>query len=169
MSDFQWNEAAYLRSVEAKKAQANEPTEAQIAAADGFPMAVLFGTAAAILCTVAYAWVWSFGFMLSFIVVGFAWLIATAMLTASKGYGGKPYQIVAVVLTYLTVSCGKLLLPVWAAHEQGTPVPFPTVITSIFIGPVLRLQLGISGILGLVVLGYAIRTAWRMGKGTRLS
>jgi hypothetical protein len=143
MSTFEWNEAAYRRVMEAKKAEANEPTEAQIAAAKAFPMAVLFGTVAAILCTCAYAYVWSFGFMLSFIV--------------------------AVVLTYLTVSCGKILLPIWAAHEQGISIPFSAVLTSVFIGPVLRLRTGISGILGLVILGYAIRKAWRMGKGTRLS
>jgi len=167
MSTFEWNEAAYLRSVEAKKALANEPTGTQIAAGNSFPLAVLLGTVAAILCTFAYAFVWSFGFMLSIVAVGFAWLITTAMLTASKGYGGKLYQIVAVLLTYFTVTCGKLLLPVWTAHQQGTPIPFPIVLEYALIGPVLRLQTGISGILGIVVLGYAIRMAWRMGKGTR--
>ena len=167
MSTFEWNEAAYLKSVAARQALADEPNAAQIAAADGFPMAVLFGTMAAIACTFAYAFVWSFGFMLSIIAVGFAWLIATAMLTPSKGYGGKLYQIVAVLLTYFTVTCGKLLLPVWTGYQHGTPMPFSQILAYALIGPVLRLQTGIGGILGIVVLGYAIRMAWRMGKGTK--
>jgi len=60
-------------------------------------------------------------------------------------------------------------LPVWVAMHNGSPIPLSTVLEYALIGPVLRLQTGISGILGIVVLGYAIRMAWRMGKGTRTS
>ena len=90
-----------------------------------------------------------------------------AMLTASNGYGGKLYRIVACLLVYFTVNCGKLLLPVLSGYHRGLPIPVPTVLAYVFFGPILRLQTGLYGILGLLVLGYGLRMAWRMGKGTR--
>jgi len=167
MSSSNFDVASYLESAVARKQAANEPNARQIAAAEAFPLAVLFGTLTAVLCTFLYAFVWSFGFMFSIIAVGFAWLIVKAMLTASNGYGGRLYQIVAVVLVYFTINCGKLLLPVWMGYKHGTPLPVPQVLAYVLFGPILRLQTGIYGILSIVVLGYAIRAAWRLGKGTR--
>ena len=167
MSSSNFDVASYLESAVARKQAANEPNARQIAAAEAFPLAVLFGTLTAVLCTFLYAFVWSFGFMFSIIAVGFAWLIVKAMLTASDGYGGRLYQIVAVVLMYFTVDCGKLLLPVWMGYKHGRPLPVGEVLAYVFFGPILRLQTGIYGILGIVVLGYALRAAWRLGKGTR--
>ena len=141
----------------------------QVAAGEAFPMAILLGFLASIACTLVYAFVWSFGFMLGIIAVGFSWVIVNAMLTASKGYGGKLYQIVAVVFIYFTVTCGKLVLPVWAGLHNGSPIPIPTVLEYAFFGPILRLQSGVSGILGIIILGYAIRKAWQLGAGTRTS
>jgi len=141
----------------------------QIAAGEAFPMAVFFGVLAAILCTFAYAAVWSFGIMFGIVVIGFGWLIAKAMLFASKGYGGRLYQIVASVLVYFTVTCGKLVLPLWQGMHSGSPIPAGYLLEYVFLGPILRLQTGISGVLGIVILGYAIRMTWQMGKGTRTS
>ncbi len=141
----------------------------QIAAGEAFPTAVLLGVLTAALCTLVYAFVWSFGFMFGIVVIGFAWLICKAKLTASKGYGGRLYQIAGTVLIYFVVTIGKLILPVWAGLHNGNPLHFGTILAYTFFGPILQLQTGISGILGIVILGYAIRKTWRMGKGTRFS
>jgi hypothetical protein len=167
MNTPDFSRAQYADALPAEGASDDGLTVRQIMAGEAFPMAVLFGFVAMILCTFAYAFVWSFGFMLSIVAVGFSWVITKAMLTASKGYGGKLYQIVAVIFIYFTVTLGKLLLPVWVGIHHGTPLPVSKVLAYAFFGPILRLQTGVSGILGIVVLGYAIRQAWRLGKGTR--
>jgi len=169
MSIPDFSRAQYVTANGVDTGADREPTAAQLAAGEAFPMAVLLGTVAALICTMAYAFVWSFGFMLSIVVIGFAWVIVKAMMVVSRGYGGKLYQIVAVLLTYLTVTCGKLVLPVWTAAHHGRPIPLPTILEWVAIGPILRLQTGVNGILGIFVLGYAIRMAWKLGKGTRTS
>ena len=167
MSTPDFTRAQYADTLSQNMPMPGGPTAAQIAAAEAFPMALALGTLAAILCTVVYAFVSSFGVMFGILVVGFAWLIAKAMLSASNGYGGKLYRIAAVTLVYFTVNCGKLLLPVVSGYQRSTPIPVPTVLAYLFFGPILRLQTGLYGILSLLVLGYGIRMAWRMGKGTR--
>jgi hypothetical protein len=167
MSIPDFSRAEYASASAVSGSLEREPTPAQIAAGDAFPMAVLLGTAAAMLCTLCYAFVWSLGFMLSILVVGFAWVISKAMLTASDGYGGKLYQVVAVLLTYFTVTCGEMVLPVWTGYHHGSPLSPGTVLSYVLFGPVLSLQTGYSGIIGIFILGYAIRMAWKMGKGTR--
>jgi len=167
MSTPNFNQADYANPALGSISTDDGFTARQVAAGEAFPMAVLLGFLAAILCTIVYAFVWSFGFMLGIIAVGFSWVIVKAMLTASKGYGGRLYQIVAVVFIYFTVTCGKILLPVWAGWHNGSPIPVSTVLEYALFGPILRLQTGVSGILGIVVLGYAIRQAWRLGAGTR--
>jgi uncharacterized membrane protein len=143
-----------------------EPTERQLKAAAAFPMAVLFGTLAAILGCIGYAMVWSLGFMVSIVAVGMAWLIVKAMLLASNGIGGRLYQVVAVILTYFAVSCGKLLQPAIYYYRAGHPYPVGTLITWALFGPFLRLLQTPFAILGLVILGYAIRAAWKGAAGT---
>jgi len=168
MNTPDFNRAQYLDTSMIGRPSGGGPNPRQIAAAEAFPMAVVLGIGAAIICTVAYAFVWSFGFMLSIIAIGFAWFIVRAMLTVSHGNGGKLYQIAAVVLTYFTVTCGKILLPVWSGMHNGHPIPVPIVLEYALFGPILRLQTGLSGILGILVLGYALRMAWREAKGTQV-
>jgi hypothetical protein len=142
-------------------------TAMQILTSEAFPVAAFCGVVAAVLCMLAYASVGSFGVLMSIVAVGSAWLIAKAMLIASWGYGGKVYQILAAVLTYFTVTFGNVLAPVSHAVHSGRPISIPYVVAYAAIEPVFWLRTGISGIVGIAILGYAMRTAWRMGKGTR--
>jgi hypothetical protein len=124
---------------------------------------------AALGCTIVYAFIWQLGVMFSIVAVGFAWVIANAMLKASGGYGGRLYQIVAVILTYFTITCGKLVLPFWQGLHNGQPVPIGTLLAYALFGPILRLQQSMINLLGILVIGYAVRAAWQYGKGTRAS
>ncbi len=133
-----------------------------------FAVSLLFGAVAAIIGSIGYALVGLSGFMISIVAIGVAWLIAKAMMTASGGIGGRPYQIGAVILTYFAVSVGEVLHPVWQLHREGLPLSRlmnPALLRYVALGPFLNLGNGINGILGLIILGIGLRAAWRMAAG----
>ena len=134
-----------------------------------FPLALLFGATAAVAGAVGYALVGLSGFMVSIVAIAVAWLIARAMMTASGGVGGRKYQVAAVALTYLAVSCGELLHPLWNAHRAGLPLAAllsPAILRYVLFGPVLALSQGLNGFLGAFILLIGLRTAWQMAAGT---
>ena len=135
-----------------------------------FPLALLYGAIAAILGSIGYALVASLGFMISIVAIGIAWLIAKAMMTASRGIGNRSYQIAAVLLTYFAVSFGELLPLLWRAHQQhGASLAIllnPVVLKYVLFGPFLELQQGLNAIIGIVIIGIGMRTAWRMAAGS---
>ena len=134
-----------------------------------FPLALLFGCGAAIVGAIGYALVGLSGFMVSIVAIGVAWLIARAMMMATGGVGGRSYQLAAVLLTYLAVSCGELLHPLWNAHRAGLPwaaMLSPAVFRYALFGPVLALTEGLNGVLGAFILLIGMRTAWQMAAGT---
>ena len=51
------------------------------------------------------------GWVISYMSFAVGWLVATAMMKASGGVGGKRYQIAAVLLTYAAVSMAAV--PIW--------------------------------------------------------
>jgi hypothetical protein len=82
-----------------------------------FLRAIIYGIGAAILGMILYA---TFAIVTG-IVIGYAalavgWIVGKAMITGSKGVGGKRYQIVAVLLTYAAVSTAAI--PIWI-HYAG--------------------------------------------------
>ncbi len=135
-----------------------------------FPLALLYGAAAAILGSIAYGMVASLGFMISIVAIGIAWLIVKAMMTASGGIGGRPYQVAAVALTYFAVSMGELLPLLYRAHHDAglaiISLVNAVVLKYVLIGPFLELENGFNGILGLVILAIGLRAAWRWAAGS---
>jgi hypothetical protein len=133
-----------------------------------FALALLYGAIAAALGAVGYAMVGLTGFMVSIVAIGMAWLIAKAMMTASDGIGGRVYQVVAVTLTYFSVSLGELLHPLWLAHAKGLSIFSmfnPIVLKYLLFGPFLELADGFNGILGAIILAIGLRTAWQLAAG----
>jgi len=82
-----------------------------------FVRAIVFGIGAAILGMILYA---TFeivtGIVIGYAALAVGWIVGKAMITGSKGVGGKRYQIVAVLLTYAAVSTAAI--PVWI-HYAG--------------------------------------------------
>ena len=134
------------------------------------PLAVLYGAVAAIAGSIGYGLVASMGFMISIVAIGIGWLVARAMMTATSGIGGRPFQVAAVVLTYLSVSLGNLVHPLWGLYRQGVPVGRllgnPYLLKYLVAGPFMELGGGINGILGLLILFFGLRTAWKMAAGS---
>ena len=135
-----------------------------------FPRAILYGVVAAVAGAVGYALVGLTGFMVSIVTIGIGWLVARAMMTATHGLGSRPYQITAVILTYLSASGGRLLDFLYQVHKDGyafSQVGPSFLVTYTLFGPFLRLGRDtIWGLLGLLILFYGLRTAWQMAAGT---
>jgi hypothetical protein len=133
------------------------------------PLALVYGVGAAIVGAIGYAIIGLSGFMVSIVTIGIGWLVAKAMMTATKGVGGRQYQIAAVALTYLSASCGEILDDVWhIVHSGGQISHFvtPALIPAILFAPFLDLVHNLGwGVLGLLILFYGLRTAWQMAAG----
>jgi hypothetical protein len=82
-----------------------------------FVRALLFGIGAAALGMVLYAtFEIATGIIIGYASLAVGWIVGKAMITGSKGVGGKRYQIAAVLLTYAAVSTAAI--PVWI-HYAG--------------------------------------------------
>ena len=149
----------------------------QPAARAAFPKAVLFGIAAAVAGSFGYAVISLSGFMVSIVAIGMGWLVAKAMMTASRGLGGRQYQVAAALLTYLAVSCGRLWRLWWAIHQQSAinggrfgnhPLWFAEILgQQALFGPFLALTRSpLNAGLGLLILFFGVRTAWQLAAGS---
>jgi|SRR5579859_6835552 len=92
----------------AGEAREGQPTDSHAAFARG----LLLGAAAAMLGLILYATVvivtgWSIGYL----ALAVGWLVAKGIMKGSNGMGGRRYQIVAVLLTYASISLAAV--PVW--------------------------------------------------------
>ena len=100
------------------------------------------------------------------ILVGF--LAGGGVRKGSQGRGGVGYQILAVLITYLCIAANYVPDFVRMGFARGGPALFvwaDAVITAIAL-PFLR---GVSGVLGLVIIGFALYQAWMMNKANPLA
>ena len=82
-----------------------------------FVRAILFGVGAAILGMALYAtFEITTGIIIGYAALAVGWIVGKAMITGSKGVGGRRYQIAAVLLTYAAVATAAI--PVWI-HYAG--------------------------------------------------
>jgi hypothetical protein len=134
-----------------------------------FPLALLYGIGAAVVGAFGYALIGLTGFMVSIVSIAIGYIVAKAMMTATRGVGGQPYQIAAVVLTYLSASVGRVIDILYQAHKAGYSLSqiSPTFLVSYSLfGPFLRLTHDLGwGLMGLLILFYGLRTAWQMAAG----
>ena len=106
-----------------------------------------------------------------YLAIAVAWLVAKAMVTGSRGEGGRPFQIAALVLTYLSVSLAHAALLYIEIRRDGTAVALNAhnLIVLLRYGvasPFLRFQdSAASALIGLFILFIGMRAAWRMTSG----
>jgi hypothetical protein len=144
--------------------------EPQRAGLTMFPLALLYGALAAAAGAIGYALVGLTGFMVSIVTIGIGYIVARAMMTATRGVGGQHYQIAAVILTYLSASVGRVIDILVEVQKQGYSLlqVSPTFLVSYSLfGPFLRLTHDLGwGLMGLLILFYGLRTAWQLAAGT---
>jgi uncharacterized protein (DUF983 family) len=106
----------------ALKAKMETPADSHSA----FLRAVIFGVGAAILGMAGYAFFTIVtGIYIGYISLAVGWFIGKAMKTGSGGFGGRRYQITAVLLTYAAVSIAAI--PISIAEYAKNPPPKPAV------------------------------------------
>lgn len=135
-----------------------------------FPLALVYGAVAAVVGAAGYALVGMTGFMVSIVTIAIGWLVARAMMTASRGLGGQQYQVTAVILTYLASSCGRLIDILVRTSRAGyslSQVSTAFMVQYALLGPFLQLSTSLlSGLFGLLILFYGLRTAWQLAAGS---
>ena len=131
-------------------------TERAIAAADDpatFIKAVVYGLGAAIVGGIIYFLVMALLHLeIGLVAILIGYMVAKAIRKAALACGRR-YQILAVVLTYSAVG----LAYVAAVGDLSG-----------FVLPVTQLASG-TGILGVLIIGFGLRQAWRLTAGLDLS
>ncbi len=131
-----------------------------------FTRALLFGIGAAAVGLVGYAaFTIATSFYIGYVALGVGYIVARAMKFGSGGFGGRPFQIVAVILTYLAIALAEIPIALW---EFRTRIPagrmlvvgirlLPVGLTS----PIREMRDPIHGLINLVILFVGLRIAWR--------
>lgn len=124
--------------------------------------ALLFGTGAGLLGAIGYGLViYVTNYELALITIGIGWLIGRAVMKGSENRGGRGYQVLSAILTY--VWCMQAYVPVIVkgALEGAEPMPLPVaIIVAPFVALVMPFM-GEMGVLGLLILGFGVWRGWR--------
>jgi uncharacterized membrane protein len=142
------------------------------APAGSFAPALVGGIGAAIVGSIGYAtFTIATHITIGFVALFLGAFIATAMIRQTDGYGGRKYQILAALLTYLSV-CGAVVIEIfWAYHSRGIHVStFSTrqyiwVLSMGLASPILEFRHFVSGAIDLFILFLAVRSAWKVAAG----
>ena len=110
-------------------------------------------------------------FYFGYVAVAVGWLVGKAMIKGSNGVGGLRYQIAAVALTYGAISLAAIhimIAELAPAQEVDWVSKLPELAMWGIFSPFIELTSGLSGIIGLIILGAGIRFAWRITAARRL-
>jgi hypothetical protein len=171
----------------ANKIRAQIPKDTHAA----FVRALLFGIAGAVAGFALYViFALATGLVIGFVSLAVGFIVGKAMNFGSRGAGGRRYQLVAVLLTYLAVSMSAVPIAIYQMRQQhqaqaqtqaqssDTAAPREHMSVAKVIGvlalvgiasPFLDLQNPTHGIIGLVILFVGIRFAWRFTAGRTVS
>ena len=127
--------------------------------------AVLYGTGAALAGCAIYATVAIVtGYEFALLAILVAWMVGKAIRYASNGRGGRPQQILAVVLTYFAITASYI--PVAFHGSSVRPVINAQLIGLMLAAPFLSLTSGFSGILTLIIIFVGISQAWKLTRAS---
>ena len=145
---------------------------APVDSSSAFTTAVIYGAVAALVGLAFYAgFTIVFHFYIGYVALAVGALIAKAMMAGSKGIGGEKYQVVAAVLTYLSISLASIPILIAAAYQSGrTDIDWgalaPRLLFYGFASPFLRLKYSVaSGLIRLAILAVGLRIAVRLTAG----
>ena len=161
-----------------------------------FVRAIIFGAVAAVGGIIVYA---AFGiitgWMIGYISLAVGYMVGKAMMKGSQGFGGRRYQVAAVLLTYAAVALGETSIGVsqylkqekaqkqsqqtTAKDEQSNTDKSPQPVTAggffkalgilLLFGlaaPFLELADPVHGLIGLVILLVGLQIAWKLTAGS---
>ena len=162
-----------------------------------FVRGIIFGGIAAIGGIIVYA---AFGiltgWMIGYISLAVGYMVGMAMMKGSKGFGGRRYQVAAVLLTYAAVALGETSIGIsqyikqekaqkqsqqQTASKDGqsnTDKPkqpltmggflkaFGVLLLFGLAAPFLELSDPVHGLIGLVILFVGLQIAWKLTAGS---
>lgn len=157
-----------------------------------FPRALLFGAAAALAGCAIYATVAiATGMEIGLIAILVGVMVGKSIRRASGGFGARPQQILAVALTYFSITTSYIPVIIWdVVHKSkieasatanggassqpsnGQPVsPGKAVLYLLGVcalAPFLSLTDGFSGIISLFIIFIGLRQAWKLTGRTEI-
>jgi hypothetical protein len=162
------------------KIRARNPPDSHAA----FVRAVVFGIGGAVIGFALYVFVaLATGLAIGFVSLAVGFIVGKAMHLGSGGVGGRRYQIVAALLTYIAVSMSAVPIAIHHMQQHQAQVSTTTeqsqprnlgkaIGVLVLVGvasPILDLQDPTHGIIGLIILFVGMRFAWRFTAGRSLS
>jgi hypothetical protein len=117
----------------------------------------LFGLGGAIAgALVYYAVIAATGAMIGFVAIAVGFLVGRGVQLGAREQRGRPFQIIAVVLTYLGIAAGYAPLVLKEAHGA-----YAGLIVLVY--PILRVATGFpQSILTAIIIAVGLRQAWQM-------
>jgi hypothetical protein len=153
-----------------------------------FVRALVFGIAGALVGFALYViFALATGLVVGVVSLAVGFIVGKAMNLGSRGVGGRRYQLVAALLTYLAVSLSAVPITIHQMRQQhqahtqtsDTAAPHPEHVSLAkaigvlallgIASPLLDLRDPMHGIIGLVILFVGIRFAWRFTAGRTIS
>jgi hypothetical protein len=162
-----------------------------------FVRAIIFGAVAALGGLIIYAGfgILSEGWRVGYISLAVGFMVGKAMMKGSKGFGGRRYQVAAVLLTYAAIALAETSIGIsqyikqekaqkqseqtTSKNGQSTPDQPKQPLTvggfikalgvMLLLGlvfPFLELQDPLHGLLGLFILFIGLQIAWRLTAGS---
>ena len=131
-----------------------------------FTRALLFGIVAAIVGLAGYsAFTIATHLYVGYIALGVGYIVAKAMKYGSGGLGGRPYQITAVILTYLAIALAEIPIILWQLRAR---IPsgrlFAVALRLLPVGlesPILAMRSPVHGLINAVIVFVGLQIAWR--------
>lgn len=126
----------------------------------------VYGSGAALAGTALFALVWIVSdsqWALISILIGY--MVGKAIRYASNGLGGRPQQILAALLTYLSVAMAIVPVMIYQGIQSGESVGLAQIMAYAFDGlasPFLALKSGVGGVLTLLITFFGVQRAWHM-------
>jgi len=126
--------------------------------------AFALGNGAGLLGAIGYgAIIYATGYELALITIGIGWFIGRAVMRGSEGRGGRVYQVMASLLTY--VWCMEAFVPTIIKNSHEADV---NQIVVIMVAPIIALIMPFTGelnVISILILGFGVWRAWRETAG----
>jgi hypothetical protein len=128
--------------------------------------ALFFGLGGAVAgATLYYAILAITGYEIGLVAIAVGWLVGRAVQLGSRHRGGRVYQALAVVLTYLAIV--STYLPF--IFQRPVDIPSAAAAGALLVFAITAPFLaGLENVIGLLIIGFALWQAWRMNASAPL-